>query len=199
MPYSPRIVDAFRLAYELHKDQVRKGSDKSYITHLTSVAGIVGEYGGDEEQFIAALLHDAVEDQGGQATLARIRDMFGEKVADYVVGCSDADTIPKPPWRERKQRYLEQVADAFPEQKLIVAADKLHNARAIINDLRVSGDALWERFNGGRDATLWYCGAAVRALAKGWRHSLLTELEVTEEALQRLAAEVHQAGPEGSR
>src|SRR5262245_13654777 len=105
MPFSPRFEQAFLYANRLHADQVRKATGIAYVTHLMSVAGIVADYGGDEEQIIAALLHDVVEDQGGAPRLAEIRTQFGERVAGIVADCTDADTIPKPPWKARKEAY----------------------------------------------------------------------------------------------
>jgi GTP pyrophosphokinase len=188
MEYSSRVVDAFAFAYELHCKQVRKGSLVPYITHLMGVAAIVGRYGGDEDQFIGALLHDAVEDQGGIATLDRIRERFGDVVAEYVLGCSDSCESPKLPWRERKERFIAFTATASPKQKLIIAADKLHNTRAVVNDLYDQGDKVWDLFKTGREGNLWYHMEVVRALAKNWSHPLLRELTEEVEKLHRLAA-----------
>ena len=187
MAYSNEMVDAFAFAFALHRTQTRKGSGVPYVTHLMAVAAIVGEYGGTERQVIAALLHDAVEDQGGAATLERVRLRFGPEVADFVAACSDADTIPKPPWRPRKEAFLKRVADAPAEVKLIVAADKLDNARSLAAALREVGPPLWERFNGGRDGTLWYFGEMVRVLASGWEHPILSELADAVDRLHRMA------------
>jgi len=187
MEYSPRIVDAFAFTYELHRKQVRKGSHVPYITHLMGVAAIVGRHGGDEDQFIAALLHDAVEDQGGLETLERIRERFGDTVAAYVAGCSDSDNSPKPPWRERKERFIEFAKTASHEQRLVIAADKLHNVRSIISDLYEQGNAVWGLFKAGREGTLWYYAEIVRALGEGWTHPLLRELSHAVDAMQRLA------------
>ena len=187
MEYSPRIIDAFAYALELHDGQARKLSAVPYITHLMAVAAIVGEHGGDEDQLIAGLLHDAAEDQGGLETLAAIRERFGDTVAGYVEGCTDSYTIPKPPWRARKEAFLERLEDAPPEVKLIVAADKLHNARATITALREKGNAIWGEFRGGRDDTLWYYAELVRVLAKGWSHPALRDLADAVDALHRRA------------
>jgi (p)ppGpp synthase/HD superfamily hydrolase len=173
--------------YELHGGQVRKGSHVPYLTHLMGVAAIVGRYGGDEEQFIAALFHDAVEDQGGRETLDRIRERFGDSVADYVNGCSDSDSLSKPPWQERKEKFIEAATHASPGLRLIIAADKLHNAWSIIGDLHEQGDALWTIFKGGRDGTLWYYAEMVRALSTGWTHPLLRELAAEVDFMHRLA------------
>lgn len=190
MKYTSRVVDAFGFAYELHREQVRKGSRVPYITHLMGVAATVGNYGGSESQFIAALLHDAVEDQGGRQALDQIRDRFGDEVAGYVAGCSDSDVIPKPPWRERKEEFLKGIADAPPQLKLIIAADKLYNARAIMKTLRERGNATWDLFKGGREGTLWYYGEAVRALSANWSHPILEELAEAVDALHRMVLEL---------
>ena len=152
----PRFDQALLYASELHRNQVRKGTDIPYIAHLLSVTALVLEDGGSEDEAIAALLHDAVEDQGGQATLAEIRRRFGEQVAAWVMELSDTDTIPKPPWQERKDDYLEHLANASPEVLRISLADKLHNAHSLLDDLRLVGNETWDRFNGGKTGTLWY-------------------------------------------
>jgi (p)ppGpp synthase/HD superfamily hydrolase len=188
--YSPKILDAFAFMYELHRTQVRKGSHAPYITHLLGAAALVGQYGGDEEQFIAALLHDAVEDQGGLETLARIRERFGGQVADYVSACSDSVTDPRPPWQERKEQFIEAALHADPRAKLIIAADKLHNARCLISDLHEKGNAIWKIFKNGRDGTLWYYAEIVRALGTGWAHPLLRDLECEVDLLHRFAFEL---------
>jgi (p)ppGpp synthase/HD superfamily hydrolase len=159
-----RLANALGFATQLHATQKRKGSGVPYISHLLAVAAIVLEHGGTEDEAIAALLHDAVEDQGGQATLALIRDRYGDTVAAIVAGCTDTDEVHKPSWRPRKERYLAHFADAPPSVLLVVAADKLHNARSVLADYRELGDALWPRFTGNRDGTLWYYRAVADAL-----------------------------------
>ena len=186
MSYSKEVVDAFALAHELHRGQVRKGSEAPYLTHLMAVAATVGEFGGTEQQVIAALLHDAVEDQGGRATLERIRARFGDDVATYVEGCSDTDTKPKPPWRQRKEAFIQRMTDAPHEIKLIVAADKLHNVRTLTTVLRQSGPSVWERFRGGHDGTLWYHAEMLRALATDWQNPILHEVADAIDRLHRL-------------
>lgn len=151
-----RFGDALILAFELHGTQYRKGTQIPYFAHLMAVASLVMEFGGDEDQAIAALLHDAVEDQGGLATLALIREKFGDYVAGMVDECSDSFVLPKPPWRERKARYLERVKTISRNARLITLADKLHNARTILAELEIRGDKVWEKFNGGKDGSLWY-------------------------------------------
>ena len=190
MEYSSRVSDAFALARALHNGQKRRGSGVPYLTHLLAVAALVGEHGGDEEQFIAALLHDAVEDQGGQVTLDRIRNDFGAHVAELVLGASDADVIPKPPWQARKEQHVAHVATAGADLKLIVAADKLHNARCVYRDLRNEGAAVWQRFQGRCDGTLWYYAAMLEALRQDWSHPILDELSEAIDALNGVAEEV---------
>lgn len=161
-----RFVEAFDYTTTLHSRQKRKGSDVPYIAHLMAVCALVLEQGGDEDQAIAALLHDAVEDQGGQHTLLQIRRRFGGRVAGLVEACTDADTIPKPPWRPRKEQYLRHLRSVPPDVLPIVLADKIHNARSILRDYRQLGDAVWERFNGGKEGTLWYYRALAATLEK---------------------------------
>jgi GTP pyrophosphokinase len=187
MPLSERFADALVYATGLHAGQVRKGSGVPYIAHLLAVTALVLEYGGDEDTAIAALLHDAVEDQGGAATRAAIAARFGEPVAVIVDGCSDTDVVPKPPWQARKEAYIAHVAGAPPAVLLVSASDKLHNARSILADYRQVGEALWDRFTGSRAGTLWY----YRALVTAYRQTaappaLVDELDRTVTELERL-------------
>jgi hypothetical protein len=179
-----RFQDALSYAFQLHNDQRRKGSETPYIAHLMSVAAIVLENGGDEDQAIAALLHDAVEDQGGIETLNEIKNRFGNRVAGIVKACSDSFTKPKPEWRERKEKYLASIAEKPSEAILVILADKLHNARAILNDYRELGDDLWVRFKGGRDGTIWYYKSIVEEFKKIDQSPLLRELEKIAGALE---------------
>ena len=142
-------------AFDAHASQVRKGTDVPYIAHLLGVASLVLEDGGGEDEAIAALLHDAVEDQGGGARLKDIERRFGKGVAEIVAGCSDTDLTPKPPWRQRKEAYLKHLETAPPEVVRVSLADKLYNARAIVFDYRRLGEELWSRFDPGADQ-LWY-------------------------------------------
>jgi (p)ppGpp synthase/HD superfamily hydrolase len=177
-------------ACQLHSEQVRKGSEVPYVAHLLSVAAIVLEHGGTEDEAIAAVLHDAIEDQGGPPTRDEIRRRFGDNVAAIVDGCTDADTIPKPPWRERKEAYLAHLATATPSVRLVSAADKLHNARSLVHDYRAHGESLWQRFNGGKEGTLWYYRAVAEALATFSDHARLVDALAREVAeLERLAGE----------
>jgi (p)ppGpp synthase/HD superfamily hydrolase len=185
---SPRFEEALVYATRLHAGQVRKGTAIPYVAHLLAVTAIVLENGGGEDEAIAALLHDAVEDQGGAATREEIRRRFGETVVAIVDGCTDAETVPKPPWRERKEAYVAHVGHASPSIRLVSAADKLHNARAILADYRQHGEALWSRFRGGRDGTLWYYRALVEAFRAAGSTPLIDELDRTVRELERLAA-----------
>jgi hypothetical protein len=183
-----RFERALQHATRLHAAQTRKGTNIPYVSHLLSVAAIVLEDGGDEDEAIAALLHDAVEDQGGRPTLEEIRSLFGDRVAEIVEGCSDTDVVPKPPWRRRKEIYIEHIRTARPEVLRVSAADKLHNARAILADFRRHGDALWPRFSGAREGTLWYYRTLIAAYrAAGGAGFLVDELDRTVTELERLA------------
>ena len=165
LPYTEKFDRALLHAANLHRDQTRKGTGVPYVTHLLAVASIVGENNGTEDEVIAALLHDAPEDAGGEAQLAEIRTRFGDGVADIVAGCTDTYEDPKPPWHDRKEAYLGHLAEAPSSVRLVSAADKLHNARSVLSDYRAVGENLWDRFNGGRDGTLWYYRAVADALA----------------------------------
>ena len=160
--FHPDFGTALAFATRLHEHQVRKGTDIPYISHLIRVAGIVLEAGGNRDEAIAALLHDAIEDQGAdypggvEALRADIGSQFGAQVLEIVEGCTDADVEPKPPWRERKEAYIAHLEQASPSVLLVSCADKLHNARAILSDYRVIGEDLWGRFNGGKGGSLWY-------------------------------------------
>lgn len=171
-----RFREALDHAFDLHREQRRKGSGTPYVAHLLGVSSIVLEHGGDEDEAIAALLHDAVEDQGGDRARREIRARFGERVADIVEGCTDADVQPKPPWRQRKEAYLAHLPQAPPSVLLVSCADKLYNARTILADLRRVGDALWGRFRGGRDGTLWYYRGLVDVFSRTGPVPLATEL-----------------------
>ena len=160
-----RFDRALSLARELHAQQLRKGTDIPYIAHLLGVTSLVLEDGGSEEEAIAALLHDAVEDQGGDKTLKLIRHRFGAKVAEIVEGCSDTDATPKPPWKKRKEAYIHHLAHAKKGVLRVSLADKLHNARAILFDLELVGEAVWDRFKAGRAETIWYYESLVDAFA----------------------------------
>lgn len=182
----PRFREAFLFAAEKHATQVRKGTSVPYISHLMAVAALVLEAGGDEDQAIAALLHDVVEDCGGAPMLAEVRQRFGERVAHIVDGCTDTYTVPKPEWRQRKLDYLKHLEHADDDTRLISAADKLHNARTILTDLRLHGEPVFARFAGGRDGTLWYYRAVLDVL-RTRPNRLVSELELVVADLESLA------------
>lgn len=153
--------DALAYASRIHRLQKRKGSEIPYVSHLLGVTAIAIENGCDEDQAIAALLHDAVEDQGGLKRLKDIRHRFGDRVARIVEHCTDSHIEPKPAWRPRKEAYIASL-EAKPADSLAVSiADKTHNASAINTDIRAVGETVWERFTGGKEGSLWY----YRALA----------------------------------
>lgn len=191
-PPTPRLTDRFRqaldYAFKLHACQVRKGSGVPYVSHLLGVAGLVLEDGGDEDEAIAALLHDAVEDQGGQATLQEIRDRFGDRVAEIVLGCSDTDQTPKPPWEERKRAYLDRLRMAEPSVLKVSLADKIHNARDIIIASSSGGPDFWTRFRGGKDGTLWYFRELVGIFRERRSDPFVDELARAVLELEALAA-----------
>jgi GTP pyrophosphokinase len=161
---SNRFTEALVYAKELHDTQTRKGGNVPYVAHLLGAASIALEYGANEDEAIAALLHDAIEDQGGPPTGREIRRRFGDAVADIVEGCTDADTTPKPPWRKRKEAYIAHLPTASSSVQLVSAADKLYNAWSILKDYRVLGESVWQRFKGGgKKGTLWYYRSLVNA------------------------------------
>ncbi len=172
-------------ATRLHAQQVRKGTGVPYISHLLSVAALVLEDGGDEDEAIAALLHDAVEDQGGVATREAILQQFGERVTQIVDECTDTDVMPKPPWRERKQQHLENLRHASPAVCRVELADKLHNTRSILLDLRREGETVWQKFRGGKEGTLWYYRAALEVFEQlGYSLLLVEEFKCIVEELE---------------
>ncbi|MCR4414212.1 MAG: HD domain-containing protein [Thermoguttaceae bacterium] len=185
MELSDRFLDALVYAARLHASQRRKGSGAPYVSHLLRVCGIALEHGADEDEAIAALLHDAVEDQGGRARLDEIRARYGDRVAEIVAGCSDTDQTPKPPWRQRKEAYLAHLPEATPSMRLVSAADKLDNVRSILADYLDSGDAVFARFKGGREGTLWYHRRIVEILKQLGRNRLVDELDRTVGELER--------------
>ncbi|MFZ0201011.1 MAG: HD domain-containing protein [Candidatus Sulfotelmatobacter sp.] len=184
----PRFRRAFLFAADKHAKQVRKASTTPYIAHLMGVAALALEYGGDEDIAIAALLHDVVEDCGGAPMLQEVKQKFGPRVAKIVDGCTDSDTFPKPPWRERKENYLRHLKDADAETRLVSAADKLNNVRSILSDYREVGESIWERFNGGRDGTLWYYRALLEEFQRGKPNRLIRELELAVRELEGIMA-----------
>jgi GTP pyrophosphokinase len=183
----PRFRRAFLFAAEKHDGQTRKASTTPYIAHLMGVASLVLEFGGDEDLAIAALLHDVVEDCGGAPTLKEVQRRFGPRVAKIVDGCTDSDTTPKPPWRERKETYLRHLKSADAETRLVSAADKLNNVRSILSDYREVSESIWTRFNGGREGTLWYYRALLDEFLGRRPNRLIRELELAVQELEAKA------------
>ena len=191
-PLSPRFEKALVYAAHLHRNQKRKGTEIPYVSHLLAVAAIVLENGGNEDEAIAALLHDAAEDQGGRPKLDDIRAQFGARVADIVEACSDAldeDPANKPEWRPRKERYHQRLrASRDPSAYLVSAADKLHNASATLADSFAAKGAVWGRFNGGRDGTRWNYAELIAIYGAGprdvRRDSILRQLKLVVEQLE---------------
>ena len=180
-----RFSEALVFAAKIHREQKRKGTEIPYLSHLMSVASIALEHGASEDEAIAALLHDSIEDQG--VTRDDLTQKFGETVAEIVWGCTDADTIPKPPWRARKEAYIARILTEGAPVRLVSSADKLHNARSILIDFRRDGDRVWSRFKGGKEGTLWYYRALVDAYREAGGTPILDELERVVTELERLA------------
>ncbi len=183
-----RFDRALRYAAKLHRTQIREGGKVPYLAHLLGVAALVLEEGGDEDEAIAALLHDAVEDRGGRRRLEDIHRRFGERVARIVEACSDSDTIPKPPWGERKERYLARIRHEPADVRRVSLADKLYNARSILADYRRVGEKIWKRFTGRKAGTLWYYRELVKTFRETGPHFMAKELGRVVTELERLAS-----------
>ena len=181
-----RLIDAFALAAEIHGDHVRKGTGVPYVTHLMMVSALVGEFGGDEDLMIGALLHDALEDRPERITPQEITRRFGWRVCNVVVGCSDCQSKPKPPWEQRKRAFVTRLQHESADVKLVAAADKLHNASTLVHDVRIHGDAVWSRFNAPKDRQCWYLRSCVDALRDGWDNPIIDQLDRTVTELERL-------------
>jgi (p)ppGpp synthase/HD superfamily hydrolase len=177
MKLSPRFCQALVYAAELHADQKRKISGAPYVSHLLRVAGIALAAGADEDEAIAALLHDAIEDQGGARTREEIRRRFGRRVVGIVDGCTDTDQHPKPPWRGRKEAYLARLRHASASVRLVSACDKLDNGRSLLRSYHQLGQSIWDRFSGGRDGVLWYYRSVVEILKQAGPDPLVDELD----------------------
>lgn len=201
-PLGSRFSEALTFAADIHRHQPRKGTQIPYMAHILGVASVALEYGANEDEAIAALLHDAIEDApdalgDGKASVVRswIRLKFGEQVLGIVEGCTDADEDPKPRWRPRKEQYVSRIAGEPPSVLLVSVADKLHNVRAILRDYRTVGDALWSRFNpeAGRDGTVGYYRGL--ALAYSGRVEAVGDVRVTAlvEEFERVVKELEDA------
>ena len=186
MMLSEKFTEALVYATQLHATQIRKGSGVPYIAHLLGVASIALEYGANESEAIAALLHDAIEDQGGAKIRDEIQQRFGETVAQIVEGCTDTDLTPKPPWRDRKEAYLAHISHTSASVRLVSAADKLYNAQSILKDYRQIGDEIWQRFTGKKEGTLWYYRSLVNAFRQVETTPLIEELDRVVSELEQL-------------
>jgi (p)ppGpp synthase/HD superfamily hydrolase len=182
-----RFEDAFIFATRLHARQLRKNSQVPYISHLMGVASLVLEDGGDEDEAIAALLHDAVEDQGGLRILKEIRERYGERVAEIVMAVTDSYEKPKPPWRERKKAYIASLRGAEPSGIRVSLADKVYNARATLMDIRREGESGWSRFTGGKEGTLWYYNELIKVFQARSSSRLLEEFTNVVRELERIS------------
>ena len=180
-----RFDEALKYAHEVHRDQVRKGNQSPYISHLLGVTSIVLDDGGSEDEAIGALLHDAPEDHGGRPRLEEIRARFGDAVAKIVEDCTDSWDTPKRPWIDRKREYAEHARGLDSSSLRVSSADKVHNAYAILRDLRNSGEAVWSRFNAPADDVVAY----YESLVKSFRHAgggrLVDELDRIVKGIQR--------------
>jgi hypothetical protein len=191
MKISKQFDDALQFAAQLHREQTRKATTTPYISHLMAVAGLVMEFGGNEDQAIAALLHDAIEDQsegfGGPDKLrTEIVRRYGTSVLSIIDAGTDADTVPKRPWEERKTAYIEHIPAMAADAALVSICDKLHNARSIVVDYLTLGDAIFERFNAGKDRTLWYYAEVTKSFMTHHRQPASGELDRVVAALLAL-------------
>ena len=185
---TPRYLKALEYAIEWHGFQHRKSTEIPYISHPLGVSSLVLEAMGDEDQAIAGLLHDVPEDCGGEPRLAEIRELFGDRVADLVRGCSDSltdDPEDKAPWRERKEAHLNHLASANADLLLVTGADKVHNARALATDKQEIGAAIWERFKAdGKEDVIWYYESVLAILvAAGITSTLVYPLKAAIEVM----------------
>ena len=175
-PAGTRIEAALVYAARAHAAHWKKGTEVPYLAHLLGVAALVLEDGGDEDEAIAALLHDVAEDQGGAERLSDVEREFGGRVAAIVQGCSDTLEMPKPPWRARKEAHLHHLETADSSVVKVSLADKLYNARALLLDYRRLGERLWARFDPSSDQ-LWYYQALARVYRRRSSSPLVDELE----------------------
>lgn len=190
---TPKFIEALGYAARKHAMQTRKASEVPYLGHLLSVAGLVIEADGTETQAIAALLHDAAEDQGGERTLAEIDEKFGAGVASIVAECSDTFETPKPPWHARKERYIDHLRVASEDAVLVSLADKLDNARAILRDFRALENEVWQRFSvQDPQLHLWYYRSLLEVFGRRTHSWMVGELrdviDTLEQAVNRESA-----------
>ena len=181
-----RFQKALLFAAQKHAGQARKASTIPYVAHLMGVASLVLEAGGDEDLAIAGLLHDVVEDCGGEKMLQQVRRRFGVRVATIVDGCTDAYVMPKAEWRARKQAYISRLPREGSDTRLVSAADKLNNVRSILSDYREIGESVWSRFNGGRDGTVWYYRTLLDEFMRDKPNRITRDLELAVNELEAL-------------
>lgn len=181
-----RFQKAWLFAAQKHAGQARKASTIPYIAHLMGVASLLLEAGGDEDLAIAGLLHDVVEDCGGEKMLKEVRRRFGARVATMVDGCTDAYVIPKPAWHDRKQAYISRLKKEGSDTRLVSAADKLNNVRSILSDYREIGESVWSRFDGGREGTLWYYRTLLDEFMRDKPNRITRDLELAVNELEAL-------------
>ncbi len=188
MKLSPKFEEALQYAASIHSEQMRKGTEIPYVSHLLGVASIALEYGADEDEAIGALLHDAGEDAGGQARIDDIRKRFGRKVAAIVLGCTDTLETPKPDWLTRKKKYIAHIPKSSGSVRLVSAADKLHNARSILRDYLQVKEKLWSRFTAKKEGVLWYYRQLVAAFRKSKTNkALVDELDSVVKQIEKLS------------
>lgn len=177
---SPKFALALQFANEIHGTQSRGGAGAPYISHLMAVCGLVLEYGGNETQAIAALLHDAAEDCGGRPMLETVRVLFGDDVAKIVDACSDTFETPKPEWLPRKEAYISAMPTKPAATKLVACADKLHNISHTLRDIKNEGVEPWKNRmektpNGKSSKQCWYYRGCLDALSSGWTNPIRDE------------------------
>ncbi len=188
---SPRFALALQFANQIHATQARGGRGAPYISHLMAVSALVLEYGGNEDQAIAGLLHDAAEDCGGRPMLDTVRVMFGDEVADIVECCTDTFETPKPQWQPRKQAYIDRMREEPHNARLVVTADKLHNLSNTLRDIRAKGATAWKNemagsANKAADKQIWYYKGCLQSLSDGWSSPLLGEFSQAVTELESL-------------
>lgn len=187
MKLTSKFEEALKYAASIHSEQMRKGTDIPYVSHLLGVASIALEYGANEDEAIGALLHDAGEDAGGKPRIDDIQLKFGKAVAEIVLGCTDTLETPKPDWTKRKKDYIAHLPKTSSSIRLVSAADKLHNARAILRDYRIHGEKLWERFSGKKTDILWYYRSLADLFLRIEKNELAHELNRTVTEIEQLS------------
>lgn len=187
-----KYESALIFANRLHQDQIRKINGTPYVSHLLSVSAFVLEDGGSEEEAIAALLHDAIEDQGGEKTGDLIREQFGDQVADIVEGCTEKQIHPQPSWKIKKQNYLDNLKNASPEVCRVALADKLHNAISNIEEFHQHGINIWSNFAEGEEGLIWFYDSIVKVIKEtNYSGLLLDRLKRTISELKTLSNKIN--------